>query len=181
MWRLIWVCNYCLWLFYGFPGKSGLIEQFAQLHILIQVSVVRIWLKVPFNVGAPVAQWVKRWPTDLAVPSSSPARGEIFSTVKWVPLHAACHYHSLLVLIWLKHCWKGRKSQVIHPSIPFHVIPIIINLYRNLLQTHLADIVAMEAYSIIKAMVTANKAMSPVRFLSSSSSKEFKWVYAISK
>ena len=26
--------------------------------------------------GAPVAQWVKRWPTDLAVVSSSPARGE---------------------------------------------------------------------------------------------------------
>ena len=25
---------------------------------------------------APAAQWVKRWPTDLAVPSSSPARGE---------------------------------------------------------------------------------------------------------
>ena len=25
--------------------------------------------------GAPVAQWVKRRPTDLAVPSSSPARG----------------------------------------------------------------------------------------------------------
>ena len=26
--------------------------------------------------GAPVAQWVKRWPTDLAVVSYSPARGE---------------------------------------------------------------------------------------------------------
>ena len=24
-------------------------------------------------LGAPVAQWVKRWPTDLAVVSSSPA------------------------------------------------------------------------------------------------------------
>ena len=35
----------------------------------------------------PVAQWVKRCPTDLAVPSSSPARGEIFSTVNGVPLH----------------------------------------------------------------------------------------------
>ena len=32
--------------------------------------------KVNFNsytVGAPVAQWVKRWPTDLAVVSSRPA------------------------------------------------------------------------------------------------------------
>ena len=34
--------------------------------------------------GATVAQWVMRWPTDfkLAVPRSSLARGEIFSTVK---------------------------------------------------------------------------------------------------
>ena len=28
------------------------------------------------NEGAPVAQWVKRWPTDLAVVISSPAKGE---------------------------------------------------------------------------------------------------------
>ena len=28
------------------------------------------------RLGAPVAQWVKRWPTDLAVPSSIPTRGE---------------------------------------------------------------------------------------------------------
>ena len=27
------------------------------------------------RLGAPVAQWVKRWPTDLAVPSSIPTRG----------------------------------------------------------------------------------------------------------
>ena len=25
--------------------------------------------------GAPVAQWIKRWPTDLAVPGSIPTRG----------------------------------------------------------------------------------------------------------
>ena len=33
--------------------------------------------------GAPVAQWVKDWSTDLAVPvpGSHPARGEIFPTV----------------------------------------------------------------------------------------------------
>ena len=30
-------------------------------------------------VGAQVAHWVKRWPTDLAVPSSVLARGKIFS------------------------------------------------------------------------------------------------------
>ena len=32
--------------------------------------------RTPTFSGAPVAQWVKRWPTDLAVVSSSPARGE---------------------------------------------------------------------------------------------------------
>ena len=38
------------------------------------------------------AQWAKRWPTDLAVPGSSPVRGEIFSAVNGVPLHTAFHY-----------------------------------------------------------------------------------------
>ena len=50
-------------------------------------------------LGASVAQWVKRWPTDLAVPSSIPARGEIFSTLNGVPLHTAFHYHPSIVLI----------------------------------------------------------------------------------
>ena len=49
--------------------------------------------------GAPVAQWVKRWPTDLAGPSSIPARGEIFSTVNGVQLHTAFHYQPSIVLI----------------------------------------------------------------------------------
>ena len=30
-------------------------------------------------LGALAVQWVKHWPTDLAVPSSSPARAEIFT------------------------------------------------------------------------------------------------------
>ena len=59
--------------------------------------------------GAPVAQWVKRWPTNLAVVSSSLARGEIFSTVNWVSVHTPFHYQPLIVLIWLKYCWKERK------------------------------------------------------------------------
>ena len=37
-------------------------------------------------MGAPVGQRVERWPTDLAVLSSSPVRGKIFLTVKGVPL-----------------------------------------------------------------------------------------------
>ena len=42
--------------------------------------------------GTPVAQWVKRWSTDLEVLSSSSARDDIFSTVNKVPLHTAFHY-----------------------------------------------------------------------------------------
>ena len=56
-----------------------------------------------------VAQWVKCWSTDLAVPSSIPARGRIFSTVFGVPLYIAFHYQPLIILIWLKYCWKRRK------------------------------------------------------------------------
>ena len=36
---------------------------------------------VPFSVFASVDPWAKRWPTDLAIPSSSPAQAEIFSNV----------------------------------------------------------------------------------------------------
>ena len=34
-----------------------------------------------YMIGAPVAQWVMRWRTDLAVLSSSPARSEFFSSI----------------------------------------------------------------------------------------------------
>ena len=49
--------------------------------------------------GGPVAQWLKRRPTDLAVASLSPARGEIFQTVNGVPLHTPFHYQPLIDLI----------------------------------------------------------------------------------
>ena len=45
-----------------------------------------------------VVQWVKRWPTDLAVLSSSPTRHEIFSTIDGVPIYTAFHYHPPIVL-----------------------------------------------------------------------------------
>ena len=51
------------------------------------------------NLGALVGQWVKGWPTDLAVPSSIPARGGIISNVNGVPLLTAFHYQPLIVLI----------------------------------------------------------------------------------
>ena len=38
-------------------------------------------------LGSPVAKWVKRWPTDRAVPSSSSARGEISSIVNGPVFH----------------------------------------------------------------------------------------------
>ena len=51
------------------------------------------------QVGASVSQWVKPWPSDLAVMSSSSAGGEILSMVNGVPLHTAFHYQSPIVLI----------------------------------------------------------------------------------
>ena len=50
-----------------------------------------------------MTRWVKRMPTDLAVPSSIPTRGEILSTVNGLPLHTTFHYQPLIVLIfgWL--------------------------------------------------------------------------------
>ena len=51
------------------------------------------------RLGAPLAQCTKRWPTDLAFPSSRPARGEIFTIVNGVPLHTAFHYQPPVVLI----------------------------------------------------------------------------------
>ena len=76
------------------------------------------------HIGAPVAQWFKCWPTDM-VPSSSCARGEIFSTANRIPLQAAFHYQLPIVLICLKYCWKGHKiashPSIIHPSIPYNL------------------------------------------------------------
>ena len=42
-----------------------------------------------YDWGAAVAQWVKRWPTELAVLSLSLAQDKIFSTADKVPLHTA--------------------------------------------------------------------------------------------
>ena len=67
--------------------ERKILHDYNQIHFLKRRS------------GTPEAQWVKHWPTDLAVMSSSTARGEIFSTVNWVPLHTALHLQSLIVLI----------------------------------------------------------------------------------
>ena len=60
-----------------------------------------------------MAQWVKRWATDLAVPSSIPARGRLFSTVNGVPLHTASHRPDMSEIL-LKRTQNCKPS--IHPS-----------------------------------------------------------------
>ena len=73
----------------------------------------------PYCLGAPIAQWVKRWPVDQAVSGKCPAWGGNSPSVNEVPLHAAFHYYSAIVLIGLKWCVeKDVRSQVIHPSWP---------------------------------------------------------------
>ena len=64
------------------------------------------------------AQWVKRWPTDLAVVGSSPPEARIFPVVIGVLLHTAIHYHLLIDLIYWNTVEKDVKSQGIHPPIP---------------------------------------------------------------
>ena len=60
---------------------------------------------------APVAQWVKGWPTDLAVQGSSPAQGRIFSFVNRVLLHTAFQYHLLTIPIWLLLLFMKTQSK----------------------------------------------------------------------
>ena len=73
-------------------------------------------LSVSYLLGGLAAQWVKRGPTDPMVQGSCPTRREIFSTLNGVPLHTSFHYHLPIILIWLKHCWKGHKIAS-HPAI----------------------------------------------------------------
>ena len=69
---------------------SQSIQEFKDPEILYYLFMI-ISRHFQHLVGAPVAQWVKRWPTDLVVASSSPAQGEAFSSVSRVPLHKAFH------------------------------------------------------------------------------------------
>ena len=63
------------------------------------IHIVSMTSAFAFLNNTPVAQWVKRWPADLAVPSSSPTPGEIFSTVNGAQLHTAFNYQPLIFLI----------------------------------------------------------------------------------
>ena len=79
---------------FGHPNQS---------LIIVVVKFCLIWSEKnstdPVQVRAPVAHWVKRWTTDLAVASLSTTQGEIFSTVKGLPLRAAFQYRLPIVLI----------------------------------------------------------------------------------
>ena len=75
--------------------------------------------KLYYSLGA---KWVNRWPTDLEVWVRFTLEVELAQM-----LHTAFHYHPI-VLIWLRHCWKGRTLQLIHHSYiwiiifnPFHL------------------------------------------------------------
>ena len=120
-----------------------------KIFLLINVKIFSIWTMHIYRSrifllktsGAPVAQWVKRWPTDLAVPGSIPACAEIFPTVNGVPFAQP-------FIINLSSSWydwntvkKDVKSQVIHPSIlktsSKHTSWIIMNQYRFNIMTSL--------------------------------------------
>ena len=112
------------------PVNPDLVYENAIFSILdlvvVCISTFLLFSFFHLTKGAPADQWVKRWPSNLAVAGSSPAGGGVLSIVNGVPLHTAFHCHPDIVLIWLKYCWKGRKiasHPSIHPSIhPFHAI-----------------------------------------------------------
>ena len=78
-------------------GMHVMLSNTYQLFIYLQFYAFHAHLHR--FIGAPVALWDNRWPTDLAVPDSSAARGEILSTINGVPMHTAFHYHPSIILI----------------------------------------------------------------------------------
>ena len=75
-------------------------------------SQVPYRLRYVARLGASVTYWAKRWLTDLAVPGSSPTRGEIFTTVNGVPLHTAFHNHPPMTEILLKTTCNCKSSSL---------------------------------------------------------------------
>ena len=75
---------------------------------------------IPYK-EAPVAQWVKHWPTDLAfqgssptVPGSSPTRGEIFSIINRFLLRSlsfSSAHHADMTEILLNRTFKRSDEQ----------------------------------------------------------------------
>ena len=95
----------------------------------------------PNFLGAPVAQWVKCWPTDLAKwIRYLPAGAEIFSIINGAPLHTAFYYQPPIVLIWLKQCWKGHKIAS-HLSVHLN--------FRLLVNNWLQEILVLVMFTLI--------------------------------
>ena len=78
-------------------GMHVMLSNTYQLLIYLQFYAFHAHLH--HFIGAPVAQWDNRCPTDLAVLDSSAARGEILSTVNGVSMHTAFYYHPSIILI----------------------------------------------------------------------------------
>ena len=77
----------------AYSTKNFGIFQFDILRFEISMLTNNIFNRSP---GSSVGQGLAY---DLAVSSSIPAQGGIFSTVNWVPLLSAFHYQPLIFLI----------------------------------------------------------------------------------
>ena len=69
------------------------------------VYITTLWISICFLFNPPIAQWVKRWPTDLAVPNSSHAQSKIFSTVKQGSVAhslslSSAHHPDMTEILW---------------------------------------------------------------------------------
>ena len=91
---IFWYDNYGLWPWQAKPRPkkeeaSWKIRKKSRYYGMACILLDLIMLTLN---RSPVAQWAKRWPTDLAIPSSMPARVEIFSVVNGIPLHMVFRY-----------------------------------------------------------------------------------------
>ena len=66
---------FCIIIYYSYT-KITIIEHLYYndyyFHIILLRRII-VLSASSLSVGFPVAQWIKRWPNDLAVPTSSPA------------------------------------------------------------------------------------------------------------
>ena len=121
MWWRYWWCDLDgLNTFLFLPTQGATYEIWLQLAYWLLRKCLKLSKSKELR-----SLWVKHWPTDLAVPSS-----KIFSAINWVPLHTAFHIHSLIVLIWLKYCWKGCKIAN-HPSIKGQTITLTFSTHNS--------------------------------------------------
>ena len=80
-------------------ASKYIIDQTGRMHTVWFIFEIFISYSRE-RVGAPVAQWVRRWPTDLA-PSgpSSPRSKRNLLNRKQGPLHTALHYPDMTAIL----------------------------------------------------------------------------------